>query len=76
MLGAQSSSCATIRPNLGRRTVDKVKLRERLQGGSLRACSVGEAMPIWKREFELGDISEHETYQFSCRGRHKEVSMI
>ena len=35
--------------------------------------SLDHAMPIWKREFDLADISADETYQFSCHGRHINV---
>jgi len=70
--GAHSDSCITIRPNVGRRTVDKYAIREKLTGGDLASVSINRAMEIWKREFELSDISANENYQFSCPGRHKE----
>jgi len=70
--GAQSSQCVVIRPNLGRRTVDKYKVRDKLMAGSLASMSVDQAMVIWKREFELADIPANEIYQFSCPGRHME----
>jgi len=70
--GAQSDLCIVIRPNIGRRTVGKDILKDKIMGGSLSSVRVDQAMKIWKKEFELADISASETYQFSCPGRHKE----
>ncbi|KAL7545543.1 hypothetical protein ACHAWF_008893 [Thalassiosira exigua] len=70
---AQGNSVVTIRPNLGRRTVDYHDIKDKILGGSLGAVSVTEAMRIWKREFELSDISAHDKYQPSCPGRHKKA---
>ena len=67
--GAHSESCVSIRPNIGRRTWEKVKLREQLMQGNLSFTSVEDAMETWNREFELADISADENYQFSCAGR-------
>ena len=74
--GAQNDSVVTIRPNLGRRTESKGWFRKRSMDGALTATNPDQAMRIWKREFELGDIPANEIYQFSCPGRHQEVSNI
>ena len=63
--GAQSDTCVTIRPNLGRRTEEKVELRKKMMNGVLAPVGVEEAMEIWNREFELADISADEVYQAS-----------
>mmetsp|Transcript_6956 Transcript_6956/g.13000 ORF Transcript_6956/g.13000 Transcript_6956/m.13000 type:complete len:341 (-) Transcript_6956:736-1758(-) len=68
--GAHSDQCITIRPNVGRRTVSKYDVRKKLMEGNLASVGAGQAMKIWKREFELSDIPFDEKYQFSCNGRH------
>jgi len=68
--GAHSDQCIAIRPNVGRRTVSKYDIRQKLMKGELASVGAGQAMKIWKREFELSDIPFDETYQFSCKGRH------
>ena len=76
-VGAHSNRCTVIRPNTGRYTESKQSIREKLMDGKLTpGVGVNEAMRIWKKEFELADISSHEEYQFSCKGRHQEVGLF
>jgi hypothetical protein len=75
--GAQSDSCIVIRPNRFRVTESKFNIRQKLMNGQLTSgVSVDQAMTIWKREFDLADIPYSEEYQFSCKGRHQEVSLF
>lgn len=64
-----------IRPNHGYRTEDKVRMNKQIEQGYCVPVSVNEAIAIWNREFELADIPEKDRYQFSCSGRHWEVSV-
>ena len=47
-----------------------------MNGQLTSGVSVDQAMTIWKREFDLADIPYSEEYQFSCKGRHQEVSLF
>lgn len=75
--GAHSNRCTVVRPNSGRYTEEKKSIRTKLVEGRLTAgVGVNEAMRIWKKEFELGDIPANEEYQFSCKGRHQQVCLF
>jgi len=70
----QSKMCRIIRPNQGYRCTSKDDMKRQMKG-HLTPVDVDEAMAIWNREFELADIPFTTHYQFSCYGRHREVSV-
>jgi len=66
--------CRLIRPNNGYRCASKDVIKKSMMG-HLTPVGVDEALAIWNREFELADIPFTTDYQFSCFGRHREVSV-
>ena len=70
----QSKMCRIIRPNQGYRGASKDDMKRQMKE-HLTPVDVDEAMAIWNREFELADIPFRTDYQFSCYGRHREVSV-
>ena len=63
------------RPNVGVYNESKDSLKTKFNKGAFTSnpVSVQQAMEIWEREYELGDIPYSELYQVSCPGRHKET---
>ena len=75
----------SIRPNIGRKTVKSRDIFDQIHGTGLKAkslklcktqASVEKALRIWETEFNMADIPETEDYQFSCRGRHQETTVL
>ena len=74
--GGVSDKCVVVRPNMGKKTWKNEAVWSTLLHGKyyqLELCSdINQAMAAWKKEFDLADRPESETYQRYCYGRHAE----
>lgn len=63
---------------MGQYQEGKDSLKQKFQRGAFarNPVSVQRAMEIWEREYELADLPYSETYQISCKGRHKETYVV
>jgi len=74
--GRTSNKCVVIRPNDGKKTYAKEYVWDNYLHGNvcqLTLCTdVDKAMETWKKEFDLANLPDNETYQRYCYGRHTE----
>lgn len=64
-----------IRPNAGKRIQANRSVEDLLR--NVRPCNnLNEALDLWEEEFNLADMPYEEIYQFSCRGRHKNTTVV
>lgn len=73
--GRASRTCIVARPNYGKFLASKDWVRENLLNGPPKLSLVTnnqQAIDVWDQEFKLADLSNSETYQRYCHGRHRE----
>jgi len=70
-----------VRPNLGKRFQEASDVYDKIYNKKWwKPCNnktkMDRALKIWKKEFDLADISNNETYQRSCKGRHSDMMIL